>query len=418
MSMDKKIKKNRFNIKKIGLYTVAIAALGVLISAILRDAGTSRLNVQGERLLTDTINEGVFKEYITLFGTVEPIKTVYIDAVESGRIEEIFVEDGSMVEEGQQIMRLSNPDLQLQVLNQEAQIIQQINAIRSNEVLREQQSLNLRELALNIDFQIDLFDDRTRRNKELFSEKVISQVDYEETKAEYEHLLRRRDLLIATIKKDSLANALQENQMKTTLDLMERNLKVAKQSLDHLTVRAPISGQLSSMDSEVGELITEGARIAQMDVLDDYKLRARVDEFYISRVFPQQEGSFTMDGQTYNLRIKKIYPTVTNGAFEVDLVFTGERPENIKRGQTISLKLSLSDETQATLLAKGGFYQSTGGNWVYIVEKGTDVAHKRDIRIGRQNPNYYEVIDGLQPGDVVIVSSYENFGDKDELVLK
>ncbi len=418
MSMDKKIKKNRFNIKKIGLYTVAIAALGVLISAILRDAGTSRLNVQGERLLTDTINEGVFKEYITLFGTVEPIKTVYIDAVESGRIEEIFVEDGSMVEEGQQIMRLSNPDLQLQVLNQEAQIIQQINAIRSNEVLREQQSLNLRELALNIDFQIDLFDDRTRRNKELFSEKVISQVDYEETKAEYEHLLRRRDLLIATIQKDSLANALQENQMKTTLDLMERNLKVAKQSLDHLTVRAPISGQLSSMDSEVGELITEGARIAQMDVLDDYKLRARVDEFYISRVFPQQEGSFTMNGQTYNLRIKKIYPTVTNGAFEVDLVFTGERPENIKRGQTISLKLSLSDETQATLLAKGGFYQSTGGNWVYIVGKGTDVAHKRDIRIGRQNPNYYEVIDGLQPGDVVIVSSYENFGDKDELVLK
>lgn len=418
MSMDKKIEKKRFNIKKIGLYTVAIAVLAILISAILRDAGTSRLNVQGERLLTDTINEGIFKEYITLFGAVEPIKTVYIDAVESGRIEEIFVEDGSMVKEGQQIMRLSNPDLQLQVLNQEAQIIQQINTIRSNEVLREQQSLNLRELALNIQFQIDLFDDRTRRNKELFSEKVISQVDYEETKAEYDHLLRRRDLLIATIQKDSLANELQQHQMKTTLDLMERNLEVAKQSLDHLTVRAPISGQLSSMDSEVGELITEGARIAQMDVLDDYKLRARVDEFYISRVFPQQEGSFTMDGQTYHLRIKKIYPTVTNGAFEVDLVFTGDRPENIKRGQTISLKLSLSDETQATLLAKGGFYQSTGGNWVYVIDEGTNVAHKRDIRVGRQNPNYYEVIDGLQPGDVVIVSSYENFGDKDELVLK
>lgn len=211
MSMDKKIEKKRFNIKKIGLYTVAIAVLAILISAILRDAGTSRLNVQGERLLTDTINEGIFKEYITLFGAVEPIKTVYIDAVESGRIEEIFVEDGSMVKEGQQIMRLSNPDLQLQVLNQEAQIIQQINTIRSNEVLREQQSLNLRELALNIQFQIDLFDDRTRRNKELFSEKVISQVDYEETKAEYDHLLRRRDLLIATIQKDSLANELQQH---------------------------------------------------------------------------------------------------------------------------------------------------------------------------------------------------------------
>lgn len=418
MSMDKKIEKKRFNLKKIGLYTLAVVVIGVLISAIYRDAGTSRLNVQGERLLTDTINEGVFKEYITLFGTVEPIKTVYIDAVESGRIEEIFVEDGAMVEEGQEIMRLSNPDLQLQVLNQEAQIIQQINNIRNNEVLREQQSLNLREIALDIQYQIDLFEDRTRRNAALYEDDVISEVEYQETKDNYEHLLRRRKLLAATIEKDSLANALQQHQMQTTLNLMGRNLKVAKQSLDHLMVRAPITGQLSSMDSEVGELITEGARIAQMDVLDDYKLRARVDEFYISRVFPQQEGSFTMDGATYNLRIKKIYPTVVNGAFEVDLVFIADRPQNIKRGQTISLKLSLSDETQATLLAKGGFYQSTGGNWVYVLDRNSNVARKRDIRVGRQNPNYYEVLDGLDPGDVVIISSYENFGDKDELVLK
>jgi len=418
MSMDRKIEKKRFDLKKIALFVVAVAALGFLFSAIYRDAGTSRLNVQGERLLTDTVNQGIFKEYITLFGVVEPIKTVYIDAVESGRIEEIFVEDGALVEEGQQIMRLSNPDLQLQVLNQEAQIITQINAIRNNEILREQQSLNLQELALDIQFQIDLFEDRTRRNRQLISDKVISQVEYEETQDNYEHLLRRSKLLAVTLEKDSLARAMQEQQMQTTLDLMERNLKIAKQSLDHLVVRAPISGQLSSMDSEVGELITEGARIAQMDVLDNFKLRARVDEFYISRVFPQQEGSFTMDGKTYNLRIKKIYPAVTNGAFEVDLVFEGDRPDNIKRGQSISLKLSLSDETQATLLAKGGFYQSTGGNWVYVVEPGSNVAHKRDIRVGRQNPNFYEVMDGLHEGDIVIISSYENFGDKDELVLK
>ncbi len=418
MSMDKKLEKKRFNIKKIALYALIIAVVGVLISAIYRDAGTSRLNVQTERLLTDTVNQGVFKEYITLFGTVEPIKTVYIDAVESGRIEEIFVEDGAMVEEGQRIMQLSNPDLQLQVLNQEAQIITQINAIRANEVLREQQSLNLRELALNIEFQIDLFTDRTRRNKSLYGEKVISQVDYEETQAEYEHLLRRRDLLKATIQKDSIANAIQAQQMENTLDLMERNLRVAKQNLDYLTVSAPIAGQLSSLDSEVGELITEGARIAQMDVLEEFKLRVRVDEFYISRVFPQQEGSFTMNGKNYNLQIKKIYPTVTNGAFEVDMVFVDERPENIKRGQTISLKLSLSDETQATLLAKGGFYQDTGGNWVYVIDENTGTAVRRDIRVGRQNPNFYEVLDGLEDGDIVIVSSYKNFGDKDELVLK
>lgn len=416
--MDKKIEKSRFNIKKIALYGVIVIAVAVLISAIYRDAGTSRLNVQTDRLLTDTVNEGIFKEYITLFGNVEPIKTVYIDAIESGRIEQIFVEDGAMVTENQKIMQLSNPDLQLSVLNQEAQIITQINAIRANEVLREQQSLNLRELALNIDFQIDLFTDRTRRNKSLYGSKVISQVDYEETQAEYDHLLRRRELLISTIKKDSLANAIQAQQMTSTLDLMERNLGVAKQNLDYLMVRAPIAGQLSSLDSEVGELITEGARIAQMDVLDDYKLRVRVDEFYISRVFPQQEGSFTMNGKNYNLSIKKIYPTVTNGAFEVDMIFTDDRPENIKRGQTISLKLSLSDETRATLLAKGGFYQDTGGNWVYVIDPTTGTAIRRDIRVNRQNPNFYEVVDGLEPGDIVIVSSYKNFGDKDELVLK
>lgn len=418
MTMDKKIEKKRFNLKKIALYAAGIAAAGFLFSAIYRDAGTSRLNVQEERLLTDTINRGIFKEYITLFGVVEPISTVYIDAVVRGRIEEIKVEDGAFVEAGQEIMRLSNPDLQLQVLNQEAQIVTQINAIRNNSILREQQTLSLKELALDIEFQIDLFEDRTRRNKSLYGDKVISQVEFEETEDNYQHLLRRRKLLAATIQKDSIANEMQEQQMRTTLSLMERNLDIAKQNLDNLIVRAPIAGQLSSMDSEVGELITEGARIAQIDVLENYKLRARVDEYYISRIFPQQEGSFTMDGREYNLRIKKIYPTVTNGAFEVDLVFTEDRPQNIKRGQTISLKLSLSDETEATLLAKGGFYQSTGGNWVYVINPSTGTARKRDIRVGRQNPNFYEVLEGLDQGDVVIISSYENFGDKDELVLK
>ena len=418
MSMDKRIERKRFDLKKILLYVAIVAVVGMLTAAIYRNAGTSRLNVQSDRLLTDTIQEGIFKEYITLFGSVEPIKTVYIDAVESGRIEEIFVEDGAMVEEGQKIMQLSNPDLQLQVLNQEAQIITQINAIRANEILREQQSLNLRELALNIEYQIDLLKDRTRRNKALYGNKVISQVEYEETQDEYEHLLRRRKLLEVTLKKDSLANDMQVKQMSSTLSLMERNLEVAKQSLDYLTVRAPIAGQLSSMDSEVGELINEGARIAQIDELENFKLRVRVDEFYISRVFPQQEGSFTLDGNTYQLQIKKIYPTVANGAFEVDMVFVNDRPANIKRGQTISLRLSLSDETQGTLLAKGGFYQDTGGNWVYVIDPESGTARRRDIRVGRQNPNYYEVLDGLGPGDIVIISSYKNFGDKDELVLK
>ena len=416
--MDKKIEKKRWSVQRIGLYVLGLAAAVFLFTAIYRDAGTSRLNVEQERLLTDTINHGVFKEYITLFGVVEPIKTVYLDAIESGRVEEVMLENGAMVEKGQEIMRLSNLDLQLNVLNQEAQVVNQINDIRQTSILMDQQSLNLKELALDIQFRIDLFEKRTARNSLLFKDSIISQIDYEETQDEYEHLVRRAALLEKTIEKDSLFQIMQQNQMTTTLDLMKRNLEFAKNSLDNLTIKAPISGQVSSLDSELGQLINRGERIAQIDILDNFKIRAQIDEYYISRIFPNQNGSFVMDGRTYTLTVNKIYPEVTNGTFEVDMLFEGEQPGNIKRGQSISLKLSLSDETQATLLAKGGFYQTTGGNWVYVLDANGGVARKRDIRVGRQNPNYYEVLEGLNDGDIVIVSSYENFGDKDELVLK
>ena len=416
--MDRKIEKKRWSIQRIGLYVLGVVAAVLLFTAIYRDAGTSRLNVDQERLLTDTINHGVFKEYITLFGVVEPIKTVYLDAIESGRVEEVMLENGAMVEKGQKIMRLSNLDLQLNVLNQEAQVVNQINDIRQTSILMDQQSLNLKELALDIQYRIDLFEKRTARNKALYRDSVISQVDYEETQDEYEHLIRRAKLLSKTIEKDSLFQIMQQNQMTTTLDLMKRNLEFAKNSLDNLTIKAPISGQISSLDSEIGQLINRGERIAQIDILDNFKIRAQIDEYYISRIFPNQQGSFVMDGRTYLLTVNKIFPEVTNGTFEVDMLFVGEQPGNIKRGQSISLKLSLSDETQATLLAKGGFYQTTGGNWVYVLDGNSGVARKRDIRVGRQNPNYYEVLEGLNEGDIVIVSSYENFGDKDELVLK
>ncbi len=416
--MDKKIEKKRWSVQKIGLYVLGLAAAVFLFTAIYRDAGTSRLNVEQERLLTDTINHGVFKEYITLFGVVEPIKTVYLDAIESGRVEEVMLENGAMVVKGQEIMRLSNLDLQLNVLNQEAQVVNQINDIRQTSILMDQQSLNLKELALDIRFRIDLFEKRTARNSLLFQDSIISQVDFEETQDEYEHLVRRAALLEKTIEKDSLFQIMQQNQMTTTLDLMKRNLEFAKNSLENLTIKAPISGQVSSLDSELGQLINRGERIAQIDILDNFKIRAQIDEYYISRIFPNQKGSFVMDGKTYTLTVNKIFPEVTNGTFEVDMLFEGEQPGNIKRGQSISLKLSLSDETQATLLAKGGFYQTTGGNWVYVLDANGGVARKRDIRVGRQNPNYYEVLEGLNDGDIVIVSSYENFGDKDELVLK
>ncbi|MFK7922876.1 MAG: efflux RND transporter periplasmic adaptor subunit [Bacteroidia bacterium] len=415
--MDERIEKKKWSTKRIVLLSTVAIAVVVFLTAIYRDTGKSRLNVEKARLLTDTIETGVFKEFITIFGTVEPKKTVYLDAIESGKIEEIFVEDGTMVQRGQPIMRLTNLDLQLEVLNQEAQIVDQINTIRYQGIVQEQQSLSLREQSLDVEYRIDLLSKRTERNRLLYQDSIIPQVEYEETQDEYEHLLRRKELLDMTITKDSLSQVLQATQMKTSVSLMRRNLDFAKNSLDNLIIKAPIKGQLSAFDSEIGELISQGDRVAQIDVLEDYKIRARVDEFYISRIFPNQMGSFTLNDVDYQLRIKKIYPDVQNGAFEVDLVFVGGRPENIKRGQTISLKLSLSDDTQAMLIAKGGFFQSTGGNWVYVL--GEDgIARRREIRLGRQNPNHFEVLDGLLNGEIVIISSYDTYGEKEELVLQ
>lgn len=322
------------------------------------------------------------------------------------------------MKKGQPILRLSNPDLQLNYLNQEANTVAQINQIRNTSLLMEQQSLSLREQALDVEFQIDLFSKRTERNQELYKAKAVARVDFEETEDQLEHLYRRQKMLARTISKDSMFHILQQDQMNNSLDLMQRNLAIARQSLDNLVVKSPIDGQLSGLNSELGELINQGENIAQVDDLSNFKVRARIDEYYISRIFTNQEGSFQFAGKTYNLRIKKIYPQVTNGAFEADLVFVGETPTAIKRGQNVSIKLELSAEEKGLLLARGSFYQKTGGNWIYVVEDGSNVARRRDIKVGRMNPNFYEVLEGLMPGDVVIVSSYDNFGDKDELILK
>ncbi|HPG05306.1 MAG TPA: efflux RND transporter periplasmic adaptor subunit [Saprospiraceae bacterium] len=416
--MDRKIEKKTWTWQRIVIIVAVVGIAAYLISTMVKSAGTSKLNVQAERLLLDTIKTDVFQEYIPVTGVVEPIKTIYLDAVEGGKVEERLVEDGAMVKKGQMILRLSNPDLMSNFLNQEANIISQINQIRNTSLLMEQQSLNLKEQSLNVLYQIDLTSKRLVRNKQLYASNVIAKVDLEEMEDEYENLLRRNDLLKRTIAKDSAYQALQQSQMESSLDLMQRNLEITRQSLENLVIKAPIDGQLSGLNLEIGELVTEGENIATLDNLENFKIQVRVDEYYISRVFLNQEGSFQFAGKWYNLRIAKIYPQVTNGAFLVDMVFTDETPSGIKRGQSVSVKLELSAEERVMLIARGGFYQTTGGNWVYVIDPSTGNARKRNIRLNRQNPNYYEVTNGLEEGEVVIVSSYENFGDKDELILK
>jgi HlyD family secretion protein len=416
--MDKKIEKKTWTPLRIGIIAAVVLGLGFVGRSFYKNAGVSKLNVNTDRLTVATVEKNKFQEFIPVTGVVLPLRTVRMDAIEGGKVEEKFVEDGAIVEKGQQILRLSNPDLMVNYLNQEANIISQINQIRNTSLLMEQQSLSMKEQALQVDNLINTTEKRLKRNRELFKTNVISAVELEEMEDEAVYLAARRKMLKATLKKDSAFQSLQQQQMNSSLDLMQRNLGITRQSLEQLVVKAPISGQLSGLTKELGESVARSENIGQIDDLSAFKIRVRIDEFYISRIAVEQQGTFTLAGENYTLKISKIYPQVSNGSFEADMVFIGEAPTNIKRGQSVTVKLELSAEEEAILLARGGFYQSTGGNWVYIVDPSTGNGIKQTVRLGRQNPNYYEVLEGLKPGDKVITNSYDNYGDKDVLVLK
>ncbi|MCU0346745.1 MAG: HlyD family efflux transporter periplasmic adaptor subunit [Saprospiraceae bacterium] len=416
--MDTIIPKKRFRPQTVILGVAAVAAAFFGYRAFTANSQGTRLNVQTDRLQLDTVDVQEFQEFIPVTGIVLPIKTVFVGAVEGGRIEEKFVEDGALIKKGQPILRLSNPDLQLAYLNQEGTIVSQINQARNTSLFREQQSLNLRETRLDIVYRMNLAATRLKRNEELLANGVVSKVEVEELREEHENLRQRLKLLHKTIEKDSMSTEFEKSQMGSTLDLMRRNLEISKQSLDNLIVKSPIDGQLSGLSAELGELVNEGAQIAQMDDLTAFKIRVAIDEFYISRIFTGQEGNFSFDNKNYTLVISKIYPQVSNGRFEADMLFKGDAPNIIKRGQSVTVKLELSAQEDAMVLKRGGFYSSTGGNWVYVLNKDGKTAIKQDLNIGRQSPVYYEILSGLKAGDVVIISSYENYGDKDILVLQ
>ncbi len=415
--MDRKIEKKPIKWANYAIVLLLLGGGGYFVKYLYADSGTSRLNVETKRIMTDTVRRAKFQEMIPVSGVVLPIKNVQMGAVEKGRVEEKFIDDGAMVQKGQTILRLSNSDLEMNYLNQEATIVSQINQIRNTSLMMEEQSLRLRENSLNVDYRLDILKRQVARNKELYQDGVIAEVEFQDTEAEYKNLLARKKLLRRTIHKDSLSSEMQQQQMKTTLDLMQRNLALAKRNLDNLLVKAPIDGQLSGLSLELGEFVSEGAQIAQIDDLSEFKIRVKIDEFYISRIFIQQKGSFDFASRNYEVYIQKIFPQVVNGSFEADLLISGKVPDGIRRGQTFSIKLELSAEEEVNIVERGGFYQSTGGNWVYVIDT-EGVAHRRDVRIGRHNPSSYEILAGLSPGEVVITSSYENFGEKDVLVLK
>ena len=416
--MDRVIAKKKWNQKRI-LTILGVAALVILISAsVFFASGKSRLNVAVERITISEVRKNTFQEFIPVNGTVMPIATIYLDALEGGRVEEKFIEDGAVLEKGQPILRLSNTDLELSLANQETAVFQVLTQMQNTKNNAVQNSI----LQLNQKAEVDnALAEATRvyeLNKQLFEEKIISAQEFKSTENNYQFQLNRKKLNERILHQDSISMQQQLAQMEESYSRMRNTLELMRRKVDDLIVRAPVDGQLTALDAEIGQSINKGSRLGQIDVMSGFKVQVDVDEHYISRVFIGQLAETVVAGKTYGLTIKKVYSQVRNGRFQVDMAFVDEAPEGIRRGQTLQIRLALSDETEAVLLAKGGFYQQTGGNWVFKVSEDGSIAYRTEVQLGRQNPEYYEVLTGLEPGDKVVTSSYENYKEMQELVLE
>lgn len=416
--MDRMIEKKIWTTKRITFISIGTVVLFLLIYNILFGDRNTKLNIDSERLTISTVNKGLFQEYIPVPGTVIPITTIYLDAVEGGRVEKVFLKAGSMVEKNDGIVQLENTNLLLDIMYREAELFNQINNLRSTRLAMEQSRLNLRREIMEVTYQIQKLNHVYERNKALMEKNLITRQDYEQSKEEYEYQLNRKELVLQTQKQDSLFRQAQIAQLESSLKRMQANLNLSKQKLENLVVKAPIAGQLTSLNAEIGESKRPGERLGQIDVLNDFKVRAGIDEHYIARITTGLQGEFDFAETTYKLTITKVYPEVRDGKFEVDLEFESESPKGIRRGQTVHIRLALGDLSESLLLARGGFYQKTGGNWVFVLNSSGTVALKRTIKLGRQNPLNFEVIEGLESGEKVVTSSYDDFGDVDELVLK
>lgn len=418
MSMDRKIKKKIWTVKRISLYALGLLFLSFVLYSFLFADKRSKVKVDAEKITIGEVKYGTFQDFIPVTGNVQPIETRYLDAIEGGIIQSINKETGEIVNTGDVILRLSNTSLELSVLSQEAALYESINRSSDTRLSINQNDLNQQAQLAEIKYQIELLKPQYERYKRLFEKNLISKREYEEVEEQYKYYLKRRELTYASYRQDSLARSSQIRRIDQSQQRMMQSLEGVGKILENLQIKSPIKGQLATPDLEIGQSINPGERIGWVDVLDSFKVRVRIDELYLPRTEPGLKGTFTLAQKDYELVITKIYPTITEGRFEVDMEFTGEQPEGIKRGQSVRIRLELGNSAQALLLPVGGFYKDTGGNWVYVLEDDGARAVRKEIRLGRKNPEYFEVTDGLKPGDQVITSSYDHFGDNEVLLLK
>lgn len=393
------------------------AGLLLLTLFLLLRPNRSKLRVDADSLSISEVKEGEFNDYIRLSGNVQPLVTIQISPMEGGIVDAIFVEEGALVSKGDEILRLSNDNLDLQILNSEAELAEKENILRNTQIQMEQDRLNVRQSKAEFQLNVRRLGRKYEQQKALYDEKLIAREEYLKAKEDYELALEKFRIISDKEVQDSLFRAAQVERMQESLENMQVNMKMIRRRKDNLTIKAPIDGQLGILDAVLGENIAAGTKIGQISNLGSYKIEAHIDEHYIDRVIPGLWATFERQGTTFNASLRKVYPEVRDGKFKADFKFEGATPDNIRSGQTYYLNLQLGQSENAVLVPRGTFYQKTGGKWIFVVSPDGGKAVRREIRIGRQNPQYYEVLEGLNPGEKVITSGYDSFGDNEVLVF-
>ncbi len=395
----------------VGLFVMFIVAM------LLRD-GRSTLRVDAQMLSISEVRQAEFNDYVRLTGSVQPITTVQLSPLEAGIVERIVAEEGEQVKRGDVIVELSNNNLSMQILQSEADLAEKQNILRNTLISMEQQRLTLRQEQLQLDLEVQRKRRTFEQNDELYRNNLLARETWLQSKEDYELSLRRRELIMERQRQDSLYRTNQVVQMESDLNSMSRNMQLIRQRVDNLKVKAPIDGEVGMLDVVLGQSISSGASIGQVNDLSAFKVTVQIDEHYIDRIVRGLTASFERQDHNYQMTLSKVYPEVREGQFRADFIFSGDIPDNIRSGQTYYMNLQLGQSSDALLIPRGAFYQTTGGAWVYVLDASGERAYRRMIRIGRQNPQYYEVVEGLQAGERVITSGYENFGTNEVLILK
>ncbi|MBK5208501.1 MAG: efflux RND transporter periplasmic adaptor subunit [Flavobacteriaceae bacterium] len=410
--------------KKKGLQTkhYGYLAIGILLLflgwKIIFNNSVSTFRTEKEKLSISEVFEGKFDDYISINGNVAPITTIYMDAYEGGRVTEKLIEEGLTVKKDEIILKLENQALYEQILASESNLALKQNDLRSTKLTFDSRLIDGKKSLATAEYELQRFKRNFEQNEALFNDELISKEDYIKSKEDYELSQKQYKIIKLQTEQDDALRKTSLAGLDTDLERMKKTLSMVYKRLDHLNVKAPADGQLGFLDAEIGQNIAQGQRIGQINVLTDYKIEATIDEHYIDRVQRNLTAILERNGEEYTLRLRKVYPEVRNGSFKVDLVFTADKPTTIITGQSYTIKLQLGESSDALLLPKGGFFQSTGGQWVFVVDSNEKEALKRLIRIGKQNSKFYEVLEGLKPGEKIITSNYDNFGNAERIILK